>query len=82
MHGIVGRYLEQGSETKTGGVLPMMRAAGVLRLRVWLLGAAVLLVWSCALKAQSFTVEQILSAPFPSQLTAAERERAWRGCSI
>src|SRR5258708_34608123 len=62
----------KGSETKTGGVLPMMRAAGVLRLRVWLLGAAVLLVSSCALKAQSFTVEQILSAPFPSQLTAAE----------
>jgi len=30
----------------------MMRAAGVLRLRVWLLGAAVLLVSSCALKAQ------------------------------
>src|SRR5258708_15489737 len=50
----------------------MMRAAGVLRLRVWLLGAAVWLVSSCALKAQSFTVEQILSAPFPSQLTAAE----------
>jgi len=72
MHGIVGRYLGQGSETKTGGVLPMMRAAGVLRLRVWPLGAAVLLVSSCALKAQSFTVEQILSAPFPSQLTAAE----------
>src|SRR5258708_23199643 len=62
----------KGSETKTGGVLPMMRAAGVLRLRVWLLGARVLLESSCALKAQSFTVEQILSAPFPSQLTAAE----------
>jgi len=69
MHGIVRGYL---GETKTGGVFSMMRAAGVLRLRVWLLGAAVLLVSSCALKAQSFTVEQILSAPFPSQLTAAE----------
>lgn len=50
----------------------MMRVAGVLRLRRWLLGAAALLVLSGALKAQSFTVEQILSAPFPSQLTAAE----------
>src|SRR5258707_13209349 len=62
----------KGSETKTGGVLPMMRAAGVLRLRVWLLGAAVLLVSSCALKAQSFTVAQILGAAFPSQLPAGE----------
>src|SRR6266436_5593677 len=50
----------------------MMRAAGVLRLREWLLVAAALLVGCGALNAQSFTVEQILSAPFPSQLTAAE----------
>src|SRR5258708_34770767 len=50
----------------------MMRAAKVLRLREWLLVAAALLVWCGALNAQSFTVEQILSAPFPSQLTAAE----------
>ena len=50
----------------------MMRAAEILRLREWLLVAAALLVWCGALNAQSFTVEQILSAPFPSQLTAAE----------
>src|SRR3981189_3258105 len=50
----------------------MMRAAEVLRLRGWLLVTAMLLVWCGALNAQSFTVEQILSAPFPSQLTAAE----------
>src|SRR5258708_40374341 len=50
----------------------MMRAAKVLRLREWLLVAAALLVWCGALNAQSFTVEPILSGPFPSQLTAAE----------
>ena len=50
----------------------MMRAASVLRLRACLLGAAAFVVSSGALKAQSFTVEQILGAPFPSQLTAAE----------
>jgi dipeptidyl aminopeptidase/acylaminoacyl peptidase len=50
----------------------MMRAARILRLQGWLLGAVVLLVWCGAVNAQSFTVEQILSAPFPSQLIAAE----------
>src|ERR1700740_2388485 len=50
----------------------MIRAAGVLCLRGWLLVATAMLVWCGALNAQSFTVEQILSAPFPSQLTAAE----------
>jgi len=50
----------------------MMKAAEVLRLRGWMLAAAMLLVWCAGLNAQSFTVEQILSAPFPSQLTAAE----------
>jgi dipeptidyl aminopeptidase/acylaminoacyl peptidase len=50
----------------------MMRAAEVLRSRAWILVAAASLVWCGALNAQSFTVEQILSAPFPSELTAAE----------
>jgi hypothetical protein len=50
----------------------MMRAARVLRLRGWLLITAAMLVCCGALNAQSFTVEQILSAPFPSQLTAVE----------
>jgi len=61
----------------------MMRAAGVLRLRVWLLGAAVLLVSSCALKAQSFTVEADFERTLPfSTDGGGNGERAWRGCSI
>ena len=62
----------------------MMKAAEVLRLREWLLVAAALLVWCGALNAQSFTVEQILSAPFPSQLTAAETGArvASNGCAF
>jgi len=53
MHGIVRGHLGQGRKPKPGEFADD-ESRGVLRLRVWLLGAAVLLVSSCALKAQSF----------------------------
>jgi dipeptidyl aminopeptidase/acylaminoacyl peptidase len=50
----------------------MANRSGFVRWGTSLLGAVVLLVVSApSLRAQSFTVEQILSAPFPTQLTAS-----------
>jgi dipeptidyl aminopeptidase/acylaminoacyl peptidase len=45
----------------------------ILRLPVSAVALYVLLMPSGSLRAQSFTIEQIMSAPFPSQLTAARQ---------